>query len=160
MDYTFHFDSPLGGMTMQSDGQALCGLWFDRQNRIPTREETRLPVFAQTEEWLRAYFGGKVPDFTPPLHLSGTPFQKAVWEQLLTISYGTTATYGELAKRLGRSGRAAQAVGGAVGRNPVLLIVPCHRILGADGSLTGYLAGTDRKRALLQLENAEIPPRA
>ena len=103
------------------------------------------------------YFSGEVPEFTPPLALHGTPFRKAVWDILLTIPYGQTMTYGGiaalLAARHGMQRMSAQAVGGAVGHNPVAIIVPCHRVIDAGGSLTGYAAGLDRKRRLLQLEN-------
>lgn len=163
MDYVWHYDSPLGGITLASDGSALSGLWFDGQKHFAAtlgaeREERELPVFEQTARWLDAYFAGRVPDFTPPLHLIGTPFQKAVWELLLTIPYGETRSYGQLAACLaetrGMPRVSARAVGAAVGHNPVSLIVPCHRVLGADGRLTGYAGGLARKRALLTLEGA------
>lgn len=154
MDYTCSVPTPLGAVTLASDGEALTGLWFDGQRHYAEglsgeREEKPLPVFRETERWLEEYFSGREPDFTPPLRLRGTPFQRAVWEQLRTIPYGETLSYGELARRLGSS---ARAVGGAVGRNPVSLLVPCHRVVGADGSLTGYAAGLERKTALLRLE--------
>ncbi len=145
-------------MTMASDGLALTGLWFDRQRLSGAGSEPELqplPVFEEASRWLDVYFGGGIPTFTPPLVLHGTPFRAAVWEILMTIPYGQTMTYGEIAERLARqraSRVAAQAVGGAVGHNPVAIIVPCHRVVGADGSLTGYAAGLDRKRRLLQLE--------
>jgi len=161
MDYLWHYDSPLGGMTMASDGQALVGLWFDRQRYFgagpdPLVEPDRLPVFKDTCRWLDVYFAGGVPDFVPSLVLHGTPFREAVWDVLLTIPYGKTMTYGEIAAHIagqrGRQRLSAQAVGGAVGHNPVAIIVPCHRVIGADGSMTGYAAGLDKKRFLLQLE--------
>ena len=157
MDYLRHYDSPLGGMTMVSDGQALTALRFDRPGQsgdgsdVPW-EMHRLPVFDDTCRWLDRYFSGKAPDFTPALALHGTPFRQAVWEILLTIPYGQTMSYGEIAARLAIPRMSAQAVGGAVGHNPVAIIVPCHRVIGADGSLTGYAAGLDTKRRLLQLE--------
>lgn len=156
MDYTCSVSTPLGAVTLASDGEALTGLWFDGQRHYAEglsgeREEKPLPVFRETERWLGEYFSGREPDFTPPLRLRGTPFQRAVWEQLRTIPYGETLSYGELARRLDSS---ARAVGGAVGRNPVSLLVPCHRVIGADGSLTGYAAGLERKTALLRLEQA------
>lgn len=165
MDYVWHYDSPLGGITLASDGKALTGLWFDGQKHFAATlggapEEKPLPVFEQTVRWLDAYFAGRVPDFTPPLHLIGTPFQKAVWELLLTIPYGETRSYGELAACLaetrGMSRVSARAVGAAVGRNPISLVIPCHRVLGADGRLTGYAGGLERKRALLTLEGARF----
>ena len=162
MEYIWHYDSPLGGMTMAGDGQALTGLWFDRQryfglsfNRqqnVVTPPIVNLPVFEAACRWLDVYFAGGVPAFTPPLALHGTPFREDVWEILLTIPYGQTLSYGEIAARLAAPRMSAQAVGGAVGHNPVAIIVPCHRVIGADGSLTGYAAGLDRKRRLLQLE--------
>ena len=161
MDYLWHYDSPLGRMTMISDGLALTALQFDLpepsgKGHEARREMHRLPVFDDTCRWLDSYFSGKVPAYTPALALRGTPFRKAVWEILQAIPYGQTVTYGEIAARsaahLGQQRMSAQAVGGAVGHNPVAIIVPCHRVIGADGSLTGYAAGLDRKRRLLQLE--------
>ncbi len=157
MVYIQRYASPLGGITLASDGEALTGLWFDGQKHFArgleeNREVKDLPVFREAGRWLDAYFAGKVPDFTPPLALRGTPFQEKVWAALLAIPHGQTATYGELAERLASS---ARAVGGALGRNPVSLIVPCHRVLGAGGRLTGYAGGIDRKRALLALEGSE-----
>ena len=161
MDYTHHVDSPLGGITLAGDGQALTGLWFDGQKYFADtlseqHEEKTLAVFEQTERWLSIYFSGRIPDFTPPLRLKGTPFREEVWRILLTIPYGQTVTYGEiaaiLASRRGLAGMSAQAVGGAVGHNPISLIVPCHRVVGADGALTGYAGGLEKKRWLLELE--------
>ena len=162
MDYLWHYDSPLGGVTMVSDGQSLTALQFDcprpSGEEIDVRPEMhRLPIFDNTCRWLDSYFSGEVPDFTPALALRGTPFRLAVWEILQAIPYGQTVSYGEIATRiatqLGGQRMSAQAVGGAVGHNPVAIIVPCHRVIGADGSLTGYAAGLDRKRRLLQLEH-------
>ena len=163
MDYLHHYSSPLGGITMASDGRALTGLWFDGQKHFGEtlsgdEEEKPLPVFAETDRWLDLYFSGKDPGFTPALNPRTTAFRKTVWEILLTIPYGTTVTYGEIANRISGakgSGRTSpRAVGGAVGHNAVSLIIPCHRVVGADGSLTGYAGGTDRKRMLLQAEQA------
>ena len=156
MDYITHYNSPLGGITLASDGKALSGLWFDGQKYFgstlgtQTEECVNLPIFDKTCRWLDIYFSGRNPDSTPSLSLHGTVFQRRVWEALLTIPYGQTVTYGELARRI--RCRSAQAVGGAVGRNPISIIVPCHRVVGASGALTGYAAGLDRKRALLELE--------
>ena len=161
MDYTGHYDSPLGGVTLASDGKALVGLWFDGQKHFgetlsPAHEDKPLPVFDETSRWLDVYFSGREPDFAPPVKLRGTPFQQAVWALLRTIPFGLTTTYGALARRLaaeqGQSRASARAVGSAVGRNPVSLIVPCHRVLGAGGALTGYAGGLERKAALLALE--------
>ena len=173
MNYTAHYDSPLGGITLASDGRALTGLWFltssvfdnkvfgspsgcDGQKHFGSTLgplaslPAQLPVFDEACRWLDIYFSGRKPDFIPPLSLKGTPFQQRVWKELLTIPYGQTVTYGELARRLGC--RSAQAVGGAVGHNPISIIVPCHRVLPATGTLGGYAGGRSRKQALLQLE--------
>lgn len=160
MDSIWHYDSPLGGITMASDGDALTGLWFDGQRffgqGLPARCKAEpLPVFADAERWLDVYFRGAAPDFLPPLHLRATPFQSAVWQQLLRIPYGKTVTYGALAKILSAQlGHpvSARAVGGAVGRNSISLMIPCHRVVGANGRLTGYAAGVERKARLLELE--------
>ena len=163
--FIHHYASPLGGITLASDGQALTGLWFDGQKYFgDTLEkqavEAEAPVFDQADRWLALYFSGREPDFTPPLRLKGTPFRMAVWDALLAIPYGQTVTYGEIARHLaektGAKAVSAQAVGGAVGHNPISLIVPCHRVVGADGSLTGYAGGLERKRRLLALEGAVI----
>ena len=161
MDYTHHYDSPLGGITLASDGDALTGLWFDDQKYFAdtldqAHEEKPLPVFDQSERWLDLYFSGRIPDFTPPLEMRGTAFRRAVWEILLSIPYGRTVTYGEIAERIAGRNGAALAVGSAVSHNPVSLIVPCHRVIGTDGSLTGYAGGTDRKSCLLRMEQACI----
>ena len=161
MDFTFPYDSPLGRITMGSDGDALIGLWFDGQKFDAaglgeTRQEKHLPVFSETARWLDLYFSGKRPDFTPPLAPRGSEFRRAVWKLLLRIPYGETTTYGalaaELAKARGIERMSARAVGGAVGHNPVSLIVPCHRVVGKDGRLTGYAGGLDRKKFLLDIE--------
>ena len=157
MEYICHYDSPLGGITLASDGEALTGLWFDGQKYFADtldseHAEKPLPVFDEAAKWLDFYFGGVIPDFTPKLNPRGSAFQHRVWDVLLTIPYGQTMTYGEIAQMLGC--RSAQAVGGAVGHNPISLIIPCHRVLGADGSLTGYAGGVDKKRSLLELEQA------
>ena len=150
-------DSPLGGIVLSSDGQAITGLWFEGQAHFPAElartEHTH--VFDEAIRWLEVYFSGKRPDFTPPVALEGTPFRKAVWQALLEIPYGRTATYGGLAKALSEKGfpkASPRAVGGAVARNPISIIVPCHRVLGAGGRLTGYAGGLERKQALLKLE--------
>ena len=163
--YVWHYESPLGRMTLGSDGTSLTGLWFDVQERyanpLPVGcEEKMLPLFGDTCRWLDIYFSGREPGFTPQLALHAAPFRKAVWEILLTIPYGKTMTYGEIAKRvaerMGAARMSAQAVGGAVGHNPISLIVPCHRVVGAGGALTGYAGGLDRKAYLLRLEGAML----
>ena len=165
MEYTAHYDSPLGGITLASDGDALIGLWFDGQkyyaDALDTdHEEKELPIFEQTKKWLDIYFSGKSPDFTPPLNMKTTEFRKAVWEVMLTIPYGKTMTYGEIAeqiaKRKGIKRMSAQAVGGAVGHNSISLIIPCHRVVGTDGSLTGYAGGIQKKEKLLEMEGADM----
>ena len=164
-----HYNSPLGGITLASDEEGLTGLWFDGQkyfgsgilkdDPMPEKAETKKPpVLEQTVKWLDLYFSGQEPDFTPPLHLIGSEFRLAVWKILLEIPYGQTTTYKELAGRIaeqrGIKSMSAQAVGGAVGHNPISIIVPCHRVLGTDGSLTGYAGGIDKKISLLTLEKA------
>ena len=160
MDYTYHYDSPLGGLTLAGDGTALTGLWFDGQQVPAGRADRDLPVFGPACRWLDLYFSGRDPGFTPPLLLRGTAFRRAVWDVLLTIPRGRTMTYGEIAEQIavqtGVPRMSAQAVGGAVGHNPVLLIVPCHRVIGSGGSLTGYAGGIEKKRKLLQLEQEGI----
>lgn len=161
MDYTHHYDSPLGGITMAGDGECLVGLWFDGQRYFaqgldPVHQEKRLPVFERTERWLDIYFSGKEPEFLPPLRMRTTGFRKAVWDILLEIPYGKTLTYGEIANRIaaraGLTHMSAQAVGGAVGHNAISLIIPCHRVVGTHGGLTGYAGGLERKRRLLEME--------
>ena len=165
MIFTYGFNSPLGKITIASDGAALTGLWFDGQkyfgDTLPEHPEIKeLPVFIETKRWLNIYFEGKIPDFTPPLSMETTPFRKAVWEIMLTIPYGRTMTYGEIAGRIaaqkGLSKMSAQAVGGAVGHNSISLIIPCHRVVGTNGSLTGYAGGLDRKVKLLALEKTDM----
>ena len=165
MEYIHHYMSPLGGITIASDGEALTGLWFDGQkyfeaNLSVEHEEKRLEIFDITDKWLDIYFSGKEPDFTPPLSMKTTKFRKKVWKILLTIPYGKTMTYGEIAEKIAKdSGKAkmsAQAVGGAVGHNSISLIIPCHRVIGANGSLTGYAGGIEKKKKLLELEKTDM----
>ena len=154
------YPSPVGRMVLGSDGQALTGLWFEGQRYFPAgpmEENDALPVFASVRDWLDAYFGGKQPDPRAlPLAPAGSDFRKLIWDLLLLIPYGEVTTYGALAekaaRRMGRYSMSAQAVGGAVGHNPISVIVPCHRVVGADGSLTGYAAGLGVKIWLLQHE--------
>lgn len=163
MTWIAHYPSPLGELTLLSDGQALTGLHFAGQRLSgaildeKAAEQPALPIFAETALWLDAYFGESPLPPMPPLHPEGTPFQKAVWEALLAIPYGMTRTYGEVAEALRFQGLtgSARAVGGAVGRNPIAILIPCHRVLGADGSLTGYAGGLEKKRFLLELERAD-----
>lgn len=165
MEYSNQYNSPFGRMTMASDGESLIGLWFDGQKHFGstlTEEYTQkeLPVFKQTVKWLNIYFSGKAPDFTPPLNMKTTAFRKDVWEIMLTIPFGKTMTYKEIAhkiaKQKGLTKISAQAVGGAVGHNAISLIIPCHRVVGTNGSLTGYAGGIQTKMKLLKLEKTDI----
>ena len=163
MNYINYYASSLDSITLASNGEALTGLWLDGQKYFPHKlisESTvaELPIFTLTCNWLDIYFSGNIPDFTPSIYLNTTPFRKAVYDILLTISYGQTMTYGEItniiAEQKGIERMSAQAVGGAVGHNPISIIIPCHRVVGAGGSLTGYAGGLDRKIELLKLEKA------
>ena len=157
MLFLTHYASPLGPILLAADETGLTGLWFEGQKYFPSflgvdYQEKETPVLTETARWLDVYFSGKDPGFLPPLHPQGSPFRQTVWDILLTIPRGQTMTYGEIARRLGV--RSAQAVGGAVGHNPISILIPCHRVVGSDGSLTGYAGGFDRKTRLLQLEGA------
>ena len=159
----FHKPSPVGMLTLSSDGTALTGLWLDGQKYfgagLPNAvKENDLPVFEQASAWLDAYFGRQLLPTLPPLAPAGSDFRQAVWRLLLEIPYGETTTYGALAQRLRQRGISAapQAVGGAVGHNPISILIPCHRCVGADGSLTGYAGGVEKKRFLLALEGADL----
>ena len=161
MKAVYHYSSPLGSIVIESDGQVLTGLRFGEPD--DTQRETamsELPIFSRTALWLDIYFSGKAPDFTPPMKIITTPFRKEVYDILMTIPYGRTMTYGEaayiIAKKKGIDRMSAQAVGGAVGRNPIGLIIPCHRVVGANGKLVGYAAGLDKKAALLKLEGINL----
>lgn len=165
MTYLYDYNSPLGKITMASNGEALIGLWFEGQKYFKASvngecEKKSLPIFDKAIKWLDTYFSGKEPDFMPKLLITGTPFRKAVAEIMLAIPYGKTMTYGEIAQKIaeqeGLSKMSAQAVGGAVGHNSISIIIPCHRVVGANGSLTGYAGGIDRKIELLKLEKADI----
>ena len=165
MQYTSHYRSPIGDVLLAADETGLTGLWFEGQKYFALHldtehEEKDLPLFETAKQWLDIYFSGKEPGFSVPLHLTGTAFQNEVWEILRTIPYGRTATYGEIAKQIaatkGLPHMSAQAVGGAVGRNQISIIVPCHRVVGTNGSLTGYAGGIDKKMKLLQLEGADM----
>ena len=154
MQYISHYHSPLGDILLAADSAGLTGLWFEGQKYFALyldkeHEEKELPVFEEAKRWLDIYFSGKNPDFQVPLHFTGTDFQNEVWEILYAIPYGQTTTYGEiaaqLAKKRGLPRMSAQAVGGAVGHNEISIIVPCHRVVGASGSLTGYAGGIEKK---------------
>lgn len=163
MQYISYYQSSMGRMLLAADDIGLTGLWFEGQKYsalYPKEdcEEREITLFKNVKRWLDIYFSGKEPDFAVPLHFMGTDFQKEVWKILCTIPYGKTTTYGSIAKQLaarrGLERMSAQAVGGAVGHNKISIIVPCHRVIGADGSLTGYAGGLDKKVKLLNLEMA------
>ncbi|MBS0449936.1 MAG: methylated-DNA--[protein]-cysteine S-methyltransferase [Proteobacteria bacterium] len=156
--YTLHMDSVLGGVTLAATDRGLAGVWFDEQRHAPDTTgwitAAEHPVLAQAAAQLAAYFEGRSQHFDMPLDLShGTQFQQAVWQALLRIPRGDTTSYGQLGADIGKPA-AVRAVGAAVGRNPISVVVPCHRVLGSDGSLTGYAGGLDRKIHLLHLEGA------
>ena len=157
--------SPLGEITLRSDGEALTGLWFADDKHYGAKDIAGaaladLDVFMQAEAWLAEYFGGREPKVSVPLKLQGSEFQMQVWRLLQDIPYGRLVTYGDIAKKIavqkGVARMSAQAVGGAVGHNPLCLIVPCHRVVGANGSLTGYGGGMWRKVYLLELEKVDM----
>ena len=165
MIFTDEYNSPLGEITLACDESALIGLWFNGQkyfgNILPAEADRRqTPLLEDAKRWLDIYFSGKEPDFLPPLRYDSTPFRRLVCNIMLTIPYGKTITYGDIAaavaKRRGISKMSAQAVGGAVGHNPISIMIPCHRVVGADGSLTGYGGGIQRKVRLLELEKADM----
>lgn len=165
MQYISHYHSPLGNILLAADQIGLTGLWFEGQKYFALyldkeHEEKEVPILKQTKEWLDIYFSGKEPDFKLPLHFTGTDFQNEVWEILSAIPYGQTTTYGEIAKQIaakrGLARMSAQAVGGAVGHNEISIIVPCHRVVGNNGSLTGYAGGIDKKIKLLTLEKVNM----
>ena len=161
--YFTRFDSPLGEITVYSDGAALCALHLTGQKHgIPkgaAEEKAELLLFAVTKKWLKDYFDGRIPEEVPPLRLKGTQFQKDVWQALMKIPYGETLRYKDLAEQIakhrGIKKMSAQAIGQAAGKNRILLLVPCHRLIGSDGSLTGFAAGIERKRWLLEHEGIE-----
>lgn len=165
MDYIYHYASPLGKIVLASDGTALTGLWFEGQKYFGSTLASGyvvrvLPIFDQTDQWLDIYFSGRAPGPAPPLAMQGTPFRRAVWEIMRTIPFGQTMTYKaiaqELARQRGLDSMSAHAVGNAVAHNPISLIVPCHRVVGTDGSLTGYAGGLDKKVQLLTMEGVDM----
>ncbi len=166
MMYTCTYKSPLGNILIAADDIGLTGLWFEEQKYfahgidLSDSEEKENNILKETTKWLDLYFKGENPPFTPKLHPMGSEFRKQVWGILLTIPYGQTVTYGEIAAKLavsmGLSHMSAQAVGGAVGHNRISIIIPCHRVVGTNGSLTGYAGGIDKKIALLELEKTDM----
>lgn len=165
MMFACYYDSPLGKLLLTADALGLTGLYFDGEKTEPGRlpfvyTERETPLLAETKRWLDVYFSGREPDFLPPLHPAGSAFRQAVWALLLKIPYGQTTTYGAIARQLaakqGIPKMSAQAVGGAIGDNKIAIVIPCHRVIGANGSLTGYAGGMNRKAALLELEHADM----
>ena len=165
MDYVSEYQSPMGTIILASDGANLTGLWFEGQKYFGdtlkgTVKKAELPVFDMAKSWLDIYFGGKNPEFQVPVSLNGSPSRQEVWDILRQIPYGKVMTYGEIGKivagKRGLASMSAQAVGGAVGHNPISVIVPCHRVIGSNGSLTGYAGGVDKKKELLALEGVDL----
>lgn len=167
MQYIDFYKSPIGDMMMACDEVGIIGLWFvgkkyfaSTLNADEPRLQKTLPIFDQTKKWLDIYFNGQNPDFMPTLSLKGSKFRLAVWEILNQIPYGKVITYGDIANQIARQRgvekMSAQAVGGAVGHNPIAILVPCHRVVGTNGSLTGYGGGIDKKIELLKLEGIDI----
>lgn len=164
MTYLTKRSSPLGPLLLACDGEALIGLWMEGQKYFAsglekeTEERADLPAFCQAEAWLSAYFEKRSLPPLPPLAPRGSEFYRKVWKLLLEIPFGETAAYGALAERLKADGISAspRAVGGAVGHNPISILIPCHRVVGTDGSLTGYAGGVDKKRFLLELEGVDL----
>ena len=165
MTFIQHYNSPLGGILLAADEIGLTGLWSNGQKyfarSLPAGyTEQNTPALSEAKRWLEVYFTGKKPDFMPPLHIVGSAFRRAVWEILLQIPYGKTTTYGEIARQLAKKQKlprmSAQAVGGAVGHNEISIIIPCHRVVGTNGSLTGYAGGIDKEIKLLELEQADM----
>lgn len=167
MAYTTRYQSMFGPIMLASDGDSLIGLWIEGQKYFGDTvaeelvEKDKVPIFAATRKWLDAYFKGKQPPIADlALAPRGGEFRKAVWDMLCEIPYGAHATYGELAgkmaARMKKESMSSQAVGGAVGHNPISIIIPCHRVVGANGSLTGYAGGIDKKIKLLELEGVDV----
>lgn len=163
MIYTTKIPSPVGNLTLASDGEHLIGVWIDGQKYFArtiseeTQENNQIPILLQTVDWLNRYFSGKRPSIHElSLHPAGSEFRRAVWKILCEIPYGEVTTYGAIAKKIaasrGLANMSAQAVGGAVGHNPISIIIPCHRVIGSNGSLTGYAGGLDLKKKLLEME--------
>lgn len=158
MEFYSVYNSPIGELLLVSDGATLTGLFFDGKKRAEEekKSEKKIPVLENTRKWLDIYFQGEEPDFLPEMSFHDTAFREEVWSLLQNIPYGKTVTYGDLAKQIakrrGLKKMSAQAIGGAVGKNPISIIIPCHRVIGSDGSLTGYGGGIERKEFLLKLE--------
>jgi methylated-DNA-[protein]-cysteine S-methyltransferase len=165
MEYIHRVESPVGTLTISSDGKNVSGLWIAGQKYFgktleKNAAEQNLPIFECVEKWLDIYFSGKEPDFMPPLMPGGSVFQKSIWAVLCKIPYGRTISYGEAAKQFEMENKGGhtspRAAGSAVGRNPISILIPCHRVLGKRGDLTGYAGGIEIKRKLLRIEGVEI----
>lgn len=163
MNYMCKYNSEIGNIIIVSDGENLTGLWFEGQKHFLNlfeEQEEELEIFTKTKKWLDIYFSGKKPKFSIPVLFSGTEFRVKVWNILKEIPYGEVITYGDIAKRLaeekGIKKMSAQAVGAAVGHNPISIIVPCHRVIGNNNNLTGYAGGLDKKKRLLEIEGIDI----
>ena len=165
MVYICKYKSPLGDVLLAADEIGLTGLWFEGQNyfadTLPDEHiQQETEILTETKKWLDMYFAGEEPKFTPHLHPAGSEFRQAVWKILLQVPYGQTISYGEIARKMAEmkkiSHMSAQAVGGAVGHNEIAIIIPCHRVVGANGNLTGYAGGIDKKISLLELEHADM----
>ncbi len=161
MQYTTTYSSPLGEILLAGDEIGLTGLWFQGErfhahSLNSERQEKEISLFQMAKHWLDIYFKGQEPDFMLPIHMIGTPFRLSVWKILQKIPYGTTTTYGKIAQEIAQERgilhMSAQAIGGAVGHNNISIIIPCHRVIGANGNLTGYGGGIDKKKKLLKLE--------
>lgn len=159
MKYISTYLSPCGTILLSAEGKFLTGLWFEEQKLSYEYDlycSKNLPIFEQTKKWLDMYFAGENPNFYPKIKLSGTKFQTEVWNLLREIEYGSVITYNEIAKQIAKRRKiekmSAQAIGQAVGKNKILIIIPCHRVIGSDGKLTGYAGGIDKKIKLLELE--------
>lgn len=165
MVYTCKYESPIGDILLAADEIGLTGLWFEGEkyfaNTLPDeRISQETDILTEAKKWLDVYFSGEEPTFTPPLHPAGSTFRQSVWQILLQIPYGKTTTYGEIARKIARMKNrphmSAQAVGGAVGHNEISIIIPCHRVVGTNGSLTEYAGSIDRKISLLKLEHSDM----
>ena len=163
MEYIFEYKSPIGGIIITSDETEITGLRFKGESEAEVLSDKRYKetsAIKEAKKWLDLYFSGKNPGYIPAINLKGTEFQKLVWKILLEIPYGKTTTYGEIAGKIAEiknvSRMSAQAVGGAVGKNPIAIIIPCHRVVGKNGNMTGYAYGIDKKIALLEIERADI----
>ena len=167
MHYKTYYESPIGRVALTSDGEAITGLWLPKHDDFESNydeslTEADLPIFEKAIIWLDKYFSGNNPEIDFALKPIGTEFREQVWDVLLKIPYGETVTYGEIAKEIGikrnKPNMSSQAVGGAVGTNPISIIIPCHRVVGKNGSLTGYGGGIDTKIELLKLEKVDMQP--